>query len=189
MIRTESRLPKTSWWDDWTGTGMCWGKTKNTYWGKCRGWVYEEKEEKTTENRMERCVTMRHEKYWTESGRGDGQGDMGRNILISHTDDCRWRGKLLEKIKNDFYSTEDTWGIISPGLTCWRSVSCRCGGPVHLGRCVRRKSCPCRQVPPSWQGSDSWRASSRGSCNGSCQQSGQRSCRMESCEPTSHFVI
>ena len=36
-----------------------------------------EKEERTTENTMERCVPTRIEKYWTESGRGDGQGDMG----------------------------------------------------------------------------------------------------------------
>ena len=35
-----------------------------------------EKEETTTENKMERRVSTRFEKYWTESGRGDGQGDV-----------------------------------------------------------------------------------------------------------------
>ena len=35
-----------------------------------------EKEERTTENKMERRVSTRHEKYWIESGRGDGQGDV-----------------------------------------------------------------------------------------------------------------
>ena len=35
-----------------------------------------EKEERTTENKMERRVSTRFEKYWTESGRVDGQGDV-----------------------------------------------------------------------------------------------------------------
>ena len=35
-----------------------------------------EKEERTTENKMERRVSTRFEKYWTESGRGDRQGDV-----------------------------------------------------------------------------------------------------------------
>ena len=35
-----------------------------------------EKEERTTENKMERRMSTRFEKYWTESGRGDGQGDV-----------------------------------------------------------------------------------------------------------------
>ena len=35
-----------------------------------------EKEERTTENKMERHVSTRFEKYWTESGREDGQGDV-----------------------------------------------------------------------------------------------------------------
>ena len=35
-----------------------------------------EKEERTTENKMERRVSTRFEKYWTEIGRGDGQGDV-----------------------------------------------------------------------------------------------------------------
>ena len=35
-----------------------------------------EKEEMMTENKMERRVPMRLKKYWTESGRGDGQGDV-----------------------------------------------------------------------------------------------------------------
>ena len=33
-------------------------------------------EERMTENKMERRVPMRHDKYWTESGKGDGQDDM-----------------------------------------------------------------------------------------------------------------
>ena len=35
-----------------------------------------EKEERTTENKMERRVSTRFEKYWAEIGRGDGQGDV-----------------------------------------------------------------------------------------------------------------
>ena len=35
-----------------------------------------EKEERTTETKMERRVSTRFEKYWTENGRGDGQGDV-----------------------------------------------------------------------------------------------------------------
>ena len=35
-----------------------------------------EKEEKTTENKMEIRMPTRFAKYWTESGRGDGQGDV-----------------------------------------------------------------------------------------------------------------
>ena len=35
-----------------------------------------EREERTTENKMERRVSSRFEKYWTENGRGDGQGDV-----------------------------------------------------------------------------------------------------------------
>ena len=35
-----------------------------------------EREEKTTENKLERRVPARLEKYWAESGRGDGQGDV-----------------------------------------------------------------------------------------------------------------
>ena len=31
---------------------------------------------RTTENKMERRMPTRLEKYWTESGRGDGQGDV-----------------------------------------------------------------------------------------------------------------
>ena len=46
-----------------------------------------EKEERTTENKMERRVPTRRENYWTESGRGDGQGDVDwwRRKIISHT--------------------------------------------------------------------------------------------------------
>ena len=35
-----------------------------------------EKEERTAENKMERRMPTRFSKYWTESGRGDGQGDV-----------------------------------------------------------------------------------------------------------------
>ena len=35
-----------------------------------------EKEERTTENKMERRMPTRFAKYWTESGRGNGQGDV-----------------------------------------------------------------------------------------------------------------
>ena len=39
-----------------------------------------EKEDRTTENKMERRVSTRFEKYWTESGRGDGQGDVEKKV-------------------------------------------------------------------------------------------------------------
>ena len=35
-----------------------------------------EKEERTTENKMERRMPTRFAKYWTESERGDGQSDV-----------------------------------------------------------------------------------------------------------------
>ena len=35
-----------------------------------------EKEEKTIENKMESRMPTRREKYWTMSGRANGQGDM-----------------------------------------------------------------------------------------------------------------
>ena len=38
--------------------------------------TFDTREERTTENKMERRVSTRFEKYWTESGRGDGQGDV-----------------------------------------------------------------------------------------------------------------
>ena len=46
-----------------------------------------EKEERTTENKMERRVSTRFEKYWTESGRGDGTGRCGeeRSSVIPAT--------------------------------------------------------------------------------------------------------
>ena len=37
-----------------------------------------------TENKMERRVSTRLEKYWTESGRGDGQGDVEKEDLPSY---------------------------------------------------------------------------------------------------------
>ena len=43
-----------------------------------------EKEGRTTENKMERRVPMRHEKYWTESGRGYGQGDVEKKYHQSY---------------------------------------------------------------------------------------------------------
>ena len=36
---------------------------------------------RTTEHTMERRMLMRHEKYWTESGRGDGQDDVEKEDL------------------------------------------------------------------------------------------------------------
>ena len=38
-----------------------------------------EKEERTTENKVKRRVPMSYEKYWTESGRGVGQGNIINN--------------------------------------------------------------------------------------------------------------
>ena len=34
------------------------------------------REDRTLENKMKRCVQTKHEQYWTESERGDGQGDV-----------------------------------------------------------------------------------------------------------------
>ena len=44
-----------------------------------------EKEESTTENKMERRVSTRFEKYWTESGRADGQRDVEKKDHIPAT--------------------------------------------------------------------------------------------------------
>ena len=43
-----------------------------------------EKEERTAENKMEIRVSTRFEKYWTESGRGDGQGDVEKKYHQSY---------------------------------------------------------------------------------------------------------
>ena len=43
-----------------------------------------EKEERTTENKVERRVPTRFENYWAENGRGDGQGDMEKEDQQSY---------------------------------------------------------------------------------------------------------
>ena len=42
------------------------------------------KRERTPENKMERRVSTRFEKYWTESGRGNGQGDVEKKCHQSY---------------------------------------------------------------------------------------------------------
>ena len=62
-----------------------------------------EKEEMTTENKMERRVSTRFEKYWTESGRGDGQGDVEKKDHQSYRRPYmmgKARGKVSQ-IKHD----------------------------------------------------------------------------------------
>ena len=49
-----------------------------------KGGYTREKEERTTENKMERRMSTRFEKYWTESGRGDGQGDVEKKDYQSY---------------------------------------------------------------------------------------------------------
>ena len=44
--------------------------------GSVEGRYTREKEERTTENQMKRPMSTRFEKYWTERGRGNGQGDV-----------------------------------------------------------------------------------------------------------------
>ena len=56
-----------------------------------------EKKERTTGNNMERRMPMRHEKYWTESGRGDEQGNMEKEDQLragEETDRAMWRRKI-----------------------------------------------------------------------------------------------
>ena len=43
-----------------------------------------EKEERTTENKMERRMPTRFAKYGTKSGRGDGQGDLEKKDHLSY---------------------------------------------------------------------------------------------------------
>ena len=79
-----------------------------------------EREEGETENKMERRVSTRFEKYWTDSGRGDGQGD------VEKKDHQLYRrpytmGKARGKEEEDFnhcllpgtylYSWVD-WGVV-----------------------------------------------------------------------------
>ena len=71
--REGRRLPQRSPREDWTGTGMWWGeKMANTYWGKCWGRIYQGKgrEDDRKQDGKTRVT------YWSESGRGDRQGDV-----------------------------------------------------------------------------------------------------------------
>ena len=46
---------------------------------------------------MERRAPTRHEKYWTESERGDGQGDVEKEDQLragEETDRAMWRRKI-----------------------------------------------------------------------------------------------
>ena len=58
-----------------------------------------EKEERTTENKRERRVSTRFEKSWTESGQGDGQGDV---VKKDHQSNRRpyMMGKATGKVSN-----------------------------------------------------------------------------------------
>ena len=56
------------------------------------------REERTTENKTERRVSTRFEKYWTESGRGDGQGDVEKKdhqLYRRHYMMGKARGKVI----------------------------------------------------------------------------------------------
>ena len=68
-----------------------------------------EKEERTTENQMERCMSTRFDKYWTESGRGDGQGDVEKKDHQSYRRPYmmgKARGKEEEEVYSDLQSTQ-----------------------------------------------------------------------------------
>ena len=50
-----------------------------------------------TENKMERRVPTRLEKYWAESGQGGGQGDVEKEDQLrvgKETDRTMWRRKI-----------------------------------------------------------------------------------------------
>ena len=67
-----------------------------------------EKEERTTENKMERRVSTRSEKYWTESGRGDGQGDVEKKDHQSYRRPYtmgKYRGKERRRRRRKFSLT------------------------------------------------------------------------------------
>ena len=67
-----------------------------------------ETEERTTENKMERRVSTRFEKCWTESGRGDGQGDVEKKDHQSYRRTYmmgKARGKEEEVLVNQILPT------------------------------------------------------------------------------------
>ena len=86
-----------------------------------------EEEGWTTENKMERRVSPRFEKYWTESGRGDGQGDVEkkdhqlyrRTYMIGK---ARGKVTLLKYIyfhRFTRYTHTPNWAYILSSLTTW----------------------------------------------------------------------
>ena len=67
-----------------------------------------EKEDWTTENKMERRMPTRFEKYGTESGRGDGQGDVEKKDHQSYRRPYmmgKARGKEEEVLVNQILPT------------------------------------------------------------------------------------
>ena len=46
--------------------------------------IPEKRKRERPKNKMERRVSTRFEKYWTESGRGDGQGDVEKKDRQSY---------------------------------------------------------------------------------------------------------
>ena len=65
------------------------------------------KRKRTTENKMERRVSTRSEKYWTESGRGDGQGDVEKKDHQSYRRPYMM-GKVRGKAETVCKSCENT---------------------------------------------------------------------------------
>ena len=96
VAQASKRSPR----DDWT-IRACDEERWRTHTEECvEGGCIREKEDRTTENKMERRVSTRFEKYWTESRRGDGQGHVEKEDHQSY----RWlymTGKARGKKKKN----------------------------------------------------------------------------------------
>ena len=75
-----------------------------------------EKEERTTENKIERRVSTRFEKYWTESGRGDRQGD------VEKKDHQLYRRTYMMRKARGKEEEEDMSPIVQATITATRRL-------------------------------------------------------------------
>ena len=95
--------------------------------------TFREKEERTTENKMERRVSTRFEKYWTESVLGDGQGDVEKKDHQSYRRPYMM-GKARGKEEEDSVGTFDV-AIIHCHANIW-----------HADHSLPWRCLPCRSL-------------------------------------------
>ena len=94
-----------------------------------------EKEERTTENKMERRVSTRFEKYWTESGRGDGQGDVEKKDHQSYRRSYMMGKARGKERKYNHYTGMDKTSLDTSSGCLFVSHSLRMSGcPRHVER-------------------------------------------------------